>query len=69
MDLEYTPILDEGGTPMGVLASVLDITARVLGERRMAASESRLLFLDRLARPPRPPTMPTPCCPPPRARR
>ncbi|MFB0489960.1 PAS domain S-box-containing protein [Methylobacterium sp. OAE515] len=49
MDLEYTPIVDEGGTPMGVLASVIDITARVLGERRMAASESRLLFLDRLA--------------------
>ncbi|WP_245930596.1 PAS domain S-box protein [Methylobacterium radiodurans] len=49
MDLEYTPILDEGGTPMGVLGSVIDITARVLGERRMAASESRLRFLDRLA--------------------
>lgn len=49
MDLQYTPILDGGGTPMGVLGSVIDITARVLGERRMTASESRLLFLDRLA--------------------
>ncbi|ACA15584.1 multi-sensor hybrid histidine kinase [Methylobacterium sp. 4-46] len=49
MDLDYTPLLGEDGAPLGVLATVLDITARVLGERRVAGSESRFRFLDRLA--------------------
>ena len=48
MDLEYTPILDDRGAPVGTLATVIDITERVLSERRTAGSESRLRFLDRL---------------------
>ncbi|MFC6050730.1 PAS domain S-box protein, partial [Methylobacterium hispanicum] len=50
MDLDYTPILDEAGRPIGTLATVLDITERVLAERRLAESEDRFRFLDGLAR-------------------
>ncbi|WP_244535591.1 PAS domain S-box protein [Methylorubrum salsuginis] len=50
MDLDYTPILDEAGRPIGTLATVLDITERVLAERRLADSEDRFRFLDGLAR-------------------
>ncbi|SFT23491.1 PAS domain S-box protein [Methylobacterium sp. yr668] len=48
MDLDYTPILDDDGTPIGTLATVRDITERVLSERRIAENESRLGFLDQL---------------------
>ncbi|WP_461658313.1 PAS domain S-box protein [Methylorubrum aminovorans] len=50
MDLDYTPILDEAGRPIGTLATVLDITERVLAERRLTESEDRFRFLDGLAR-------------------
>ena len=50
MDLDYTPILDDAGRPIGTLATVLDITERVLAERRLAESEDRFRFLDGLAR-------------------
>lgn len=50
MDLDYTPILDEAGRPVGMLATILDITGRVLDGRRLAESEDRFRFLDRLAR-------------------
>jgi PAS domain S-box-containing protein len=50
MDLDYTPILDEAGRPVGMLATVLDITERVLAGRRLAESEDRFRFLDSLAR-------------------
>ncbi|MEE7456029.1 histidine kinase [Methylorubrum populi] len=49
MDLDYTPILDEAGGPVGMLATVVDITGRVLAGRRLAESEDRFRFLDRLA--------------------
>lgn len=50
MDLEYSPILDEEGAPVGVLALVVDTTERVLSERRIAESEALYRFLDILSR-------------------
>lgn len=34
VDLFYSPVMDESGTPAGVVAIVVDTTARVLSERR-----------------------------------
>ncbi|NMN05016.1 MULTISPECIES: PAS domain S-box protein [unclassified Novosphingobium] len=48
MDLEYLPIRDSEGCPIGSLAMVFDITERVLAERRLAQSEELYRFLDRL---------------------
>jgi len=48
MDLEYLPIRDSGGQPIGSLAMVFDITQRVLAERRLAQSEELYRFLDDL---------------------
>ncbi len=48
MDLDYTPIRDAAGRPVGTLAMVIDITQRVLAERRLATSEAMFRFLDRL---------------------
>jgi PAS domain S-box-containing protein len=48
MDLEYLPIRDEQGMPIGSLAMVFDITERVLAERRLATSEELYRFLDEL---------------------
>lgn len=49
MDLEYVPIRDHEGVPIGSLALVFDITQRVLAERRLAQSEELYRFLDGLA--------------------
>ncbi|MBV1692428.1 PAS domain-containing protein [Novosphingobium sp. G106] len=48
MDLEYMPIRDDRGTPIGSLAMVFDITERVVAERRLAKSEELYRFLDEL---------------------
>jgi len=48
MDLEYLPIRDAAGKPIGSLAMVFDITHRVLAERRLAQSEELYRFLDEL---------------------
>lgn len=48
MDLEYTPVRDDAGQPVGVLAMVFDITQRVLAERQLASSARQLGFLDDL---------------------
>jgi len=48
MDLEYLPIRDAAGKPIGSLAMVFDITQRVLAERRLAQSEELYRFLDEL---------------------
>ncbi|CAN7629599.1 hypothetical protein [Neorhizobium sp. LjRoot104] len=48
MDLEYLPIRDGTGEPIGSLAIVFDITQRVLAARRLAQSEELYRFLDDL---------------------
>jgi len=35
MNLDYSPILDEAGTPVGVMAIVVETTAKVAAERRL----------------------------------
>ena len=41
MNLDYSPVYDEGGGPGGVIAIVVETTDRVLSERRLAASSTR----------------------------
>ena len=48
MDLEYLPVRDAQGTPVGMLAMVFDITNRVIAERKLAESEGLFRFLDQL---------------------
>ncbi|MCC2981118.1 PAS domain S-box protein [Sphingomonas sp. IC4-52] len=48
MDLEYLPIRDHQGRPIGSLAIVMDITKRVLAERRLERSREQYRFLDEL---------------------
>lgn len=45
MDLDYSPVHDESGTPAGVIAIVVETTARVLAERRVRESERKLRAL------------------------
>jgi signal transduction histidine kinase/ActR/RegA family two-component response regulator len=40
-DLEYSPVVDETGAPIGVLAIVIETTDRVLAERRAAEEQQR----------------------------
>jgi PAS domain S-box-containing protein len=42
MDLDYSPVLDENGTPAGVIAIVVETTERVLAERRIKEEANRL---------------------------
>jgi len=42
MNLDYSPVLDEHGVPVGVMAIVVETTARVLADRRIAAEHERL---------------------------
>ncbi|WP_413740722.1 PAS domain-containing protein [Sphingomonas sp. Sphisp66] len=49
MDLEYLPIRDGAGQPVGMLALVFDITQRILAEHRLARSEELYRFLDELS--------------------
>lgn len=48
MDLEYLPIRDHDGQPIGSLAIVMDITTRVSAERRLERSKELYRFLDEL---------------------
>jgi PAS domain S-box-containing protein len=41
MNLDYSPVYDEAGAPGGVIAIVLETTARVLSERRLAEASAR----------------------------
>ncbi len=41
MNLDYSPVPDEQGNPAGVIAIVVETTARVLAERRQAAERER----------------------------
>ncbi|MBE7197166.1 MAG: PAS domain-containing protein [Parafilimonas terrae] len=40
MNLDYSPVFDEGGRPAGVIAIVVESTERVLAERRLRESEA-----------------------------
>ena len=42
LGLFYTPVYDADGTPGGVLCTIIDNSARVAAERRLAASEAEL---------------------------
>jgi PAS domain S-box-containing protein len=48
MNLDYSPILDEGGVPIGVMAVVVETTQAVVAARRLRDNEARLQFLDNL---------------------
>ncbi|MBC7770437.1 MAG: PAS domain-containing protein [Phycisphaerales bacterium] len=41
MNLDYSPVLDESGRPVGVIAIVIETTERVLADRRAAAEQER----------------------------
>jgi PAS domain S-box-containing protein len=41
MDLDYSPVVDDSGQPAGVLAVVVETTARIAAERRAAAERRR----------------------------
>ncbi len=41
-DLDYSPVLDENGTPVGVFAVVVDTTTKVLTERALAEQTARI---------------------------
>ncbi|WP_139020733.1 PAS domain S-box protein [Bradyrhizobium sp. ORS 285] len=52
MNLDYSPVVDESGVPVGVLAIVVETTARVLAERRrvsLIALDERLRDLPEAA--------------------
>jgi PAS domain S-box-containing protein len=41
MNLDYSPIIDEGGNPSGVMAIVIETTAKVRAERELRSSEEQ----------------------------
>jgi PAS domain S-box-containing protein len=45
MNLDYSPILDESGLPSGVIAIVVETTAKVLAEEAVRASEAKFRTL------------------------
>lgn len=45
MNLDYSPVLDEAGTPAGVIAFVVETTERVRAERHLLAEKQRLTQL------------------------
>ena len=46
-DLEYSPALDTDGTPLGVIAIVIETTEKVLARRRLQDDRNRLWSLSR----------------------
>ena len=45
MNLDYSPLLDDAGVPAGVMAVVVETTAKVLAERRLSGERQRLAQL------------------------
>ncbi|KQS74153.1 hypothetical protein ASG25_01635 [Rhizobium sp. Leaf384] len=45
MNLDYSPVLDEAGTPAGVIAIVVETTGEVVARQRIAREHERLLQL------------------------
>lgn len=50
MDLDYSPVYDESGKAAGVIAIVIETTARRAAEEALRANERRLSFLDALGK-------------------
>jgi PAS domain S-box-containing protein len=50
MNLDYSPLLGDDGKPAGVLAVVIETTARVIAERALSARAARLSLFDNLSR-------------------
>jgi PAS domain S-box-containing protein len=50
MNLDYSPITDEEGRSIGVMAIVVEITQAVKADRQLRANETRLHFLDSLSK-------------------
>jgi len=50
MNLDYSPVVDESGRPAGVIAIVVETTARVRSEAALREREARLSFMDRISR-------------------
>jgi PAS domain S-box-containing protein len=50
MNLDYSPVLGDDGRPAGVLAVVIETTARVAAERALKFRTKRLSLFDRLSR-------------------
>ncbi|ANI79703.1 PAS domain S-box protein [Sphingobium sp. EP60837] len=46
-DLEYSPVMDEDGTPIGVVAIVIETTEKVLASRRLQDDRNRLWSISR----------------------
>jgi PAS domain S-box-containing protein len=45
MNLDYSPLLDDGGEPVGVMAIVVETTVKVMAERRLQQENERLARL------------------------
>jgi GAF domain-containing protein len=50
MNLDYSPVVDETGKPIGVMAIVVETTAAVKAARQLRENEKRLSFLDALGK-------------------
>lgn len=50
MNLDYSPVLEEDGTPAGVLAVVVEVTEAYKVRKTLEANEAKLRFLDSLGR-------------------
>ncbi len=50
MNLDYSPVIGEGGVPVGVIAFVVETSDRVRAARMLEENERRLRFLDHLTR-------------------
>jgi PAS domain S-box-containing protein len=50
MNLDYSPISDESGSPVGVMAVVVETTQGVKADNQLRANQARLQFLDALAK-------------------
>ncbi|HQT78899.1 MAG: hypothetical protein B7Z80_20115 [Rhodospirillales bacterium 20-64-7] len=48
LDLDYSPVLDESGQAVGVIAIVVETTERVLAERRLAEQAHTLTVLNQI---------------------
>lgn len=49
MDLDYSPVLGDDGQPAGVLAVVIETTAKIAAERALKLRNERLTFFDNLS--------------------
>jgi signal transduction histidine kinase/CheY-like chemotaxis protein len=50
MNLDYSPVVEENGKPIGVMAIVVETTQAVKAARRLLENEARLSFLDALGK-------------------